>query len=115
MSHKYGLSDNVITNINQVFSNFPEIEKVVLYGSRAMGNYRSGSDIDLAVFSNKMDFNKLLEIERKLDKLDLAYMIDLLVFQKLVNEELKSHILHLGKLFYKKPLTEIKLFQNIKH
>ena len=110
MSHKYGLSDNVITNINQVFSKFPEIEKVVLYGSRAMGNYRSGSDIDLAVFSNKIDYTKLLQIERKLDDLDLVYTIDLLIFQKLDNEESKKHILNSGKLFYKKSLPEIKLF-----
>ncbi|MCS6796683.1 MAG: nucleotidyltransferase domain-containing protein, partial [Raineya sp.] len=46
---KYGLPNSAIEAIQKVFSKYPEIEKVILYGSRAMGNYRVGSDIDLTL------------------------------------------------------------------
>ncbi|MCK5842503.1 MAG: nucleotidyltransferase domain-containing protein, partial [Candidatus Sabulitectum sp.] len=46
---QYGLSDDVIHGIRNVFQSFSELEQVVLYGSRAMGNYRNGSDIDVTL------------------------------------------------------------------
>ncbi|MCK5842641.1 MAG: nucleotidyltransferase domain-containing protein, partial [Candidatus Sabulitectum sp.] len=46
---EYGLSDDVIHGIRKVFRSFSELEEVVLYGSRAMGNYRNGSDIDITL------------------------------------------------------------------
>lgn len=109
MNKKYGLSQNIIANISKVFTGFPKVEEVILYGSRALGNYRSGSDIDLAIFSEEINFTELLDIERKLDELDLAYTIDLLLFSKLDNENLKEHILNFGKVFYKKSSSEVKI------
>ena len=44
---KYGLSDRTLQKIRDVFSHYPEVEKAILYGSRATGDYRNGSDIDL--------------------------------------------------------------------
>jgi predicted nucleotidyltransferase len=46
---QFGLKPSTIECINQVFAQYPEIEQAVLYGSRAKGNYRRGSDIDLTV------------------------------------------------------------------
>ena len=46
---RFGLTDETITKINTVFVKYSEIEEVVLYGSRAKGNYREGSDIDLTL------------------------------------------------------------------
>ncbi|MBS0626813.1 MAG: nucleotidyltransferase domain-containing protein, partial [Verrucomicrobia bacterium] len=46
---RYGLNELTIQKITDVFTKFPSIEKVVLYGSRAKGNYKNGSDIDLCL------------------------------------------------------------------
>ena len=46
---RYGLKNIIIENINNIFSQYPQIEKAVLYGSRAKGNYKTGSDIDLVL------------------------------------------------------------------
>jgi predicted nucleotidyltransferase len=45
----YGLQEKTIQAIRNIFSRFPEVEKVLLYGSRAKGNFRNGSDIDLCM------------------------------------------------------------------
>ncbi|MEJ7681172.1 MAG: nucleotidyltransferase domain-containing protein [Segetibacter sp.] len=50
---EFGLSDNEISKINEIFSAFPEIEKVIVFGSRAKGNFRAGSDIDMTLTSRK--------------------------------------------------------------
>jgi predicted nucleotidyltransferase len=51
---KFGLTDETITKINSVFRNHPEIDSVLIYGSRAMGNYREGSDIDITLIGEEI-------------------------------------------------------------
>jgi predicted nucleotidyltransferase len=59
---KYGLKDDVVKKIINVFSKYPQIEKAVLYGSRAKGNYKNGSDIDLTLFGENLKFDIVLFI-----------------------------------------------------
>ena len=51
---KYGLKDNIVTSIQQVLASLPEIEQVVLYGSRAKGSYRPAADIDITVLGSNV-------------------------------------------------------------
>lgn len=94
----FGLEPSVIEQIKQVFSYFEKIEKVVIYGSRAKGNYRYNSDIDLSLFG-EITYDDLLKIEMQLDDLLLPYKIDLSIFNKIENEELKKHIQRVGMIF----------------
>ena len=55
----YGLKEKHIKAINSVFSKYPQIEKAILYGSRAKGNYRNGSDIDLTLVGDNLDLKTL--------------------------------------------------------
>ena len=59
---KYGLSDQVITKIIDVFTKFPEVKEVILYGSRAKGNYKRGSDIDLAIKGKNIKWIQLTSL-----------------------------------------------------
>jgi len=97
---RYGLEETTIKKINEVFSHFPEIEEVVLYGSRAMGNHKTGSDIDLAILSDKIGMPILYKIERELDDLLLPYTIDLSVHRYIQNSNLLDHIKKVGNIFY---------------
>jgi predicted nucleotidyltransferase len=45
----YGLKDTAVEQIQQVLSDYPDVQEAILYGSRAMGNYEPGSDIDLTL------------------------------------------------------------------
>lgn len=96
----FGLSEKVIDNINSVFRRFPGVDEVILYGSRAKGNFRTGSDIDLTIKGHKIDLSTLYKIERDLDDLMLPYHIDLSILHQIDNPELLGHIQRVGKQFY---------------
>ena len=97
----YGLNDDAIRRIQAVFGRFPEVEEVILYGSRAMGNFKPGSDIDLTIKSNKPDLHLLNSISMELENLLLPYLFDLSLYQHIQNPELINHISRVGKPFYK--------------
>ena len=99
---KYGLSDDVIGWIGTVFTRYPEISKVILYGSRAKGNYKEGSDIDLSLIGEGINLPLLHRIETELDDLLLPYKIDLNIYEKIKNEALRGHIERVGRVFYEK-------------
>lgn len=96
----FGLNERIINQITSVFSNYPFIEKALIYGSRAKGNYRTGSDIDLSLFGNALTYEQLNRIETELDDLLLPYTFDLSLFHHIDNHDLRDHILRVGKIFY---------------
>ncbi|MBO7463573.1 MAG: nucleotidyltransferase domain-containing protein [Bacteroidales bacterium] len=97
---KFGLSDKVIDEINGVFSRHSEVEKVLIFGSRAKGNYRPGSDIDLAVIGSNIDFRLILKISCEIDDLELLYGVDLLDYQAKKGTPIGEHIDRVGQVFY---------------
>ena len=99
---KYGLSDTTIEKINAVFASFPAVNKVVLYGSRAKGSYKPGSDIDLTMHGAGLTSGLCGTMADKLDELLLPYMIDLSVFAELKHPELEAHIQRVGVVFYER-------------
>ena len=100
---KYGLSELVIAKIIGVFEKFPLIEEIVLYGSRAKGNYKKGSDIDLAIKGRDITISYLSKIENDIDDLFLPYIVDLCVFDAIDNPSLIDHINRVGIFLYKRP------------
>ena len=99
---KYGLTEKTVENICAVFARFPAIEKAVLYGSRAKGNFKTGSDIDLTLYGEALTSDLRLTIASALDDLMLPYTIDLSVFNELNHEKLREHIERVGVLFYER-------------
>ena len=97
---RFGLKESTIDRINAVFSQYPDIEKVVLYGSRAKGNYREGSDIDLTLMGDALSHTQLNRIETQIDDLLLPYTIDLSLFESIDNANLIEHIRRVGVVFY---------------
>ena len=91
-----GLSLQNMKAIQDVFLKFPKVKEVVLYGSRAKGNYHNGSDIDLSIMNSDIEFSYLLKIENSLDNIMLPYKIDLSFFPNIKNRELKDHIERVG-------------------
>lgn len=96
----YGLSDDVISEIQDVFRRHSNIDKVLIFGSRAKGNYREGSDIDLAVIGFGISFSQLLDINNDIDDLGLLYNVDLLDYKKQIGTPIGEHIDRVGKIFY---------------
>jgi len=99
---KFGLKDETINKINNIFIKYPEVEKVVLYGSRAKGNYKNGSDIDLTLFGVTLDLSICYRIEDEIDDLLLPYTFDISIYHQISNENLIEHIDRVGVVFYEK-------------
>ena len=99
---KYGLSENSIKVIHAVLAQNPNVETAVLYGSRAKGNYREGSDIDLALTGDELDLSQMLRIAAMLDNLMIPYKVDVALLHQINNAELKDHIRRRGVVSYKK-------------
>lgn len=102
---QFGLKQEDIDKINHVFATYNGIDSVIIYGSRAKGNFKVGSDIDLTIIENSISFPKFLEIENALDDLLLPYKIDLSLKRNITNIDLLSHIDRVGKLFYKRGIV----------
>ena len=97
---RFGLPESAIARICAVFAAHPEIEKAVLYGSRAKGNFKPGSDIDLTLYGSGLTHALLLDLLVELDDLLLPWMIDLSLFASLNHSALQEHIERVGVVFY---------------
>ncbi|MFH7015356.1 nucleotidyltransferase domain-containing protein [Flavobacterium sp. FlaQc-47] len=98
----FGISSNYITKINSVFSQYSNIDEVIIFGSRAKGNYRDNSDIDFAIKGELISLSTLQQIENKLEELYIPNFIDLIIFDKIENNDLIDHINRIGRQFYKR-------------
>lgn len=112
---KFGLKNKDISAINCLFSQYKGIVKVIIYGSRAKGNYRNGSDIDLTIVGKGLTFSEQMHLENQLDDLLLPYKIDLSQLHKISNPDLVEHINRVGMVFYdkNKDLTTFQKLSNL--
>jgi len=100
---KYGLSDRTLDTLNSLFCKYPGIKKAILYGSRAKGNFRNGSDIDLSLVTNgTFSRTDLLRIGNDFDDSDMPYLVDVSIYENLSNPNLKAHIDRVGKIIYER-------------
>lgn len=99
---KFGLSNEVIADICKVFKNHSNIDKVMIFGSRARGNFSAGSDIDLALIGNDISFNQILDIGIQIDDLDLLYKVDVIDYNKRKGTPIGDQIDKYGLLFYER-------------
>ena len=99
---RFGLGAEVIASIQDVFAAYPEVQEVILYGSRAKGRYKVGSDIDLTIKGEAVDFDILSNISRELYDLPIPYTIDLSIFSNIDNQDLREHIERVGIPFFKR-------------
>jgi len=97
----YGLTDIELQILKRTFAKYPEIQKAILFGSRAKGNFKNGSDIDIVIITeNKFNIFYIYdELEEK-----LPYFIDIILYNSITNKKLKNHIKNFGKIIYKKEM-----------
>lgn len=97
-----GLDAATLERLRAVFGACPGVERVWLYGSRARGWYRPGSDLDLAV-EGELDFDTLTRLIDRLDDLDLPWKIDLNRMEDIQDPALRAAIRREGLLLYSSP------------
>jgi predicted nucleotidyltransferase len=102
MNTKHGLSEKTVTEIHRILRSYPQVSHAILYGSRAMGNFKNGSDIDLTLLGDHLTTKDLMNIANDLDDSFIPHTIDLSIFAALDHNELRDHIERVGVLFYEK-------------
>ncbi|TCP29722.1 nucleotidyltransferase-like protein [Scopulibacillus darangshiensis] len=99
----YGLLERDFYYIKKALDKFSEIDQAILFGSRALGNYKKGSDIDLAIVGDDISDKTMADLYEWLNDIyPLPYMIDLQNYNSITNENLKNHIDTCGKELYQK-------------
>ncbi len=105
---KFGLKETTLQQIQSVLANYPQIEKAIIYGSRAKGNYKNGSDIDLTLLGGKeLDYPVLFRIMDEIDDLLLPYTFDLSIFEHITDPDVIDHIQRVGVLFFEKQAEKV--------
>lgn len=89
---KYGLKISLINQILQLAKNNNKIEDIILYGSRILGNYKTGSDIDLTLKGKNLTLKDIFKFENDLDELYIPYKFDISIFHQINNKNLLDHI-----------------------
>lgn len=102
-SRMFGLSEITVQKICAVLARYPQVEQAILYGSRAKGNYKRGSDIDLTLRGGAdLTLRVLYNIMDELDELLLPYTIDVSLYATISDAEVRAHIERVGIVFYRK-------------
>ncbi len=97
---KYGLSTSELDKVVRLIGQNEKVDKVILFGSRAKGNYQNGSDIDLALKGRNLNLDDVLNLSVDFDQLDLPYKIDLVIYDRIKESVLVEHIKRVGVVLF---------------
>lgn len=98
----FGLSERNVETIIEILSKYSSISSVNIFGSRAKGDYKTGSDIDLAIMNDGFSTDDLMRIQADFAESSLPFFVDIINYQTISHPELKEHIDRAGILFYNK-------------
>ena len=101
----HGLSAATLEKVRAVLERFPEVERAVLFGSRAKGTHKPGSDIDLALEGAALDWRVVGRLYTALDDLLLPYTFSLIVHDQATGPEVAAHIARVGISIFERQLT----------
>lgn len=104
MDNKFGLKQTDLNAVISILEKYSDIESAVIFGSRAKGNYKNGSDVDIAVKGKSLNFDLINQISYLLNEESLMpYKFDILNYHTIDNQDLLEHIDRAGIEFYSKP------------
>ena len=93
-AHREALIDILAAN--------PKVEQVVLFGSRALGNYRPNSDIDLALYGKALSLDDLARFQEQIEATTIPHHVDLLLADRIENDRLRRHIEEQGVVWFRR-------------
>ncbi|MCL1862287.1 MAG: restriction endonuclease subunit S [Defluviitaleaceae bacterium] len=94
-----GLSKDNKQQLSDIFKQIPSLQKAVLFGSRAMGLHRHNSDVDIALYGDKLTLRDILKINFKIEETTMPYIFDFVLADG-INEALQEHIAQHGQEMY---------------
>lgn len=98
----YGLSERNINELREILASIPAIEEAIIYGSRAKGNYKPASDVDITLKGSGLTFHDVALLDDKLYYSYIPYYFDTSIFADITNQDLIDNINRCGKVIYKR-------------
>ena len=98
----YGLTERQETLLKEIFSNYLSKGRVLVYGSRAKGNYTERSDVDLVIQGCPLDRNLIADIQDAVLESDFPYLTDIQFYEEIQNPALLDHVNRVGQLLLEK-------------
>lgn len=111
MNPLYGLSQNTLVQITNVLASFPEVERAVLFGSRAKGTHKRGSDIDLSLSGDALDWRTVGRLYDALDDLMLPYRFSLIQHDANTDADVAAHIARVGVVLFERTSAVEPMFR----
>lgn len=102
MNPRHGLSENTVARITAVLASFPAVERAVLFGSRAKGTHKRGSDIDLSLSGAALDWRTVGRLYDALDDLMLPYRFSLIQLDANTDADVAAHIARVGVVLFER-------------
>ena len=99
--NNFGFTDKTTNLLTDFFKRYSKIKTVIIFGSRATGDYKPSSDIDFAILGENIDFKFIQHISSEIDELSTPYMYDIVDYNSITNDALRNNIDKFGKVFYK--------------
>lgn len=107
---RFGLKETTIAEICGVLAKYPAVEKATLYGSRAKGNYKNGSDIDLTLHGgDDLTLHVLFRIMDDIDDLLQPYTMDISIYANIGDPDVVEQIQRIGVTFYEKEEAVVEI------
>lgn len=105
---RFGLQQQDIAEIIQTLKQYPAIEEAIIFGSRAKGNYKKGSDIDIALKGENLEYDMVAALSFDLnEESSLPYYFDVVHFEEISEVKLTEHINRVGCLLYSRQAMKI--------
>ncbi|MEE1001168.1 MAG: nucleotidyltransferase domain-containing protein [Bacteroidales bacterium] len=96
----YGIKDDYWKRLETVFVSHKNIEKGILYGSRAKGTNRMYSDVDIVLVGEKINNREYTNIIQEIDDLLLPFIFDISVYHSIKDSNLIESINRTGVIIY---------------
>ncbi len=100
--HFTGLSETTLAHVQAILASCPEVESALVYGSRAKGNYKPGSDIDLTLKGESLTQDILARLVGQFEESNLPYQVDLSILRDIDNPSLREHIDRVGQVLFQR-------------
>ena len=105
----FGLQDKDLAYIVSIIQQYEEVEKAAIFGSRAKGNYKPSSDVDIAIWGSEITFTVVASLHDILEEESpTPYFFDIVDYSHLSHQELKEHIDRVGIVIFTREILDEK-------
>ncbi|ACM59878.1 putative nucleotidyltransferase [Caldicellulosiruptor bescii] len=99
---RFGIEEEILDKIIEIFKKYKQVKKACIFGSRARGDYRRGSDIDICIWLEEESENPIYKIQNELEEVNTILLFDVVAFNSITKESLKESIIKEGVIIYER-------------